>query len=121
MVLATCNVQWPHKGEIMATLQELRGVFTNSDLLEKVESAMLISVQTVLDGTPSVDDQKYAAHVFNHPRGEARKALMSVLAKNSTATVAQIIGAADTAIQSNVNDVLATLNAAWNAAQVQVP
>jgi hypothetical protein len=101
----------------MATLLELRAEFTNSDLLEKIEAALIISVQDVLDGTPTADDQKYAAHVFNAPKAEARKALMSVLAKNKMATPAQIQTALDGTIQTNVDSVRATLSVAWNAAQ----
>lgn len=100
----------------MATLKELRGLHTDSDLMEKVESAMIIAVQAILDGTPTTADQKYAAHVFSNPNAEARKALMSVLAKNNTATVGQITGATDSTIQANVNDVVPSLSAAWNAA-----
>lgn len=99
----------------MATLQELRGLFTDSDLQEKVESALIIAIQAKLDATPSADERKYAGHVFDNVRTEAGKALMSVLAANSTATVAQITGAGDPAIQSNVNDVVDTLVVAYNA------
>ncbi len=101
----------------MATLLELRGLFTNSDLQEKVESALIIAVQALLDGgTPTTDQQKYAAAVFAKPAVEARKALMSVLAKNASATVTQIQEANDTAIQTNVNDVVDALVIAYNAA-----
>jgi len=102
----------------MATLQELRGLFADSDIHEKVEAAMIIAVQAILDGTPSTDDQKYAAQVFSNPKGEANKAVMSVLAKNSTFTVAQILAAPDTvagSIQSNVDAVVPTLSAAYIA------
>ena len=99
----------------MATLQELKSLMANSDLHEKVSSALVIAVQTVLDGTPTVDQQKYAAHVFNNPAAEAKKALMSVLASNSAASVASIIGATDATVQTNVNDVIDTLTVAFNA------
>ena len=99
----------------MATLQELKSLMTDSDLQEKVSAALIISVQAVLDGTPTADQQKYAAHVFSNPAGEMKKALMSVLAVNSTATVAQITGATDTAIQTNVDGVIDTLSIAFNA------
>lgn len=100
----------------MATLQELRGLFSNSDLMEKVEAALLIAVQAILDGSPTLSDQRYAAHVFENPGVEARKALMSILAVNSSATTGQIVGANDATIQSNVNNVVGTLSAAWVAA-----
>ena len=102
----------------MATLQELRKLFTDSDLLEKVEAATIISIQAKLGGTPTVDEQKYANHVFSNPKVEAKKALMSVLASNAGSTVSQIIGASDSAIQTNVDAVIDTLIVAFNAGLV---
>ena len=105
----------------MATLQELRGLFTDSDLHEKVEAALIISVQTILEGTsplPTDDQKRYAAHVFSSPKAEADKALMSVLGTNASATPIQITGAADTAIQANVDAVIDTLTAAYIAGLV---
>ena len=102
----------------MATLQELRGLVNDSDLHEKVEAALIISVQTILDGTPTSDQKRYAAQVFSSPRGEANKAVMSVLASNSAATVAQITGATDAAIQTNVDSVVDTLTVAYIAGAV---
>lgn len=100
----------------MATLQELRGLYSNSDLMEKVEAAVIIAVQSILDGTPTLSDQKYAAHVFGSLREEAQKALMGVLAKNNAATPAQIISASDASIKGNVAAIIPALSAAWNAA-----
>jgi len=72
-------------------------------------------MQTILEGTPSVDETAYAAHVFSSPRSEADKALMSVLGTNASATVAQITGASDAALQANVDAVVVTLVAAHTA------
>ena len=99
----------------MATLQELKGLMKDSDLNEKVAAALIIAVQAVLDGTPTADQQKYAAAVFANPVAEAKKAQASVLASNASATVAQITGATDASIQTNVNDVIDTLAVAYNA------
>ena len=100
----------------MATLQELRSLFTHSDLLEKVESAVIIAVQDILDGTPTLSDKRYAAHVFASPRTEATKALMSVLAANNALTTAQITGASESVIKTQVASAITSLSAAWNAA-----
>jgi len=82
---------------------------------DKVEVALIISVQTILDGTPTADQQKYAAHVFSNIRSEGKKALASVLAVNNAATVVQILGANDTQIRTNVGAVVDTLSVAYNA------
>ncbi len=99
----------------MATLLELKTLFTNSDLHDKVQAALIKSVQATLATTPTTEQQKYAAHVFNNPSSEAAKALMSVLAENSGADEAQITGAADAAIQANVDSIVGTLSVAYNA------
>jgi hypothetical protein len=101
----------------MATLSEIRGVFGDAVLRGRVGTALIIAVQAVLDGTPTADDMRYAAHVFSNPEAEAAKAVMSVLAKNHTATISQILAASDSAIQTNVDDVIAVLSAAWVASQ----
>lgn len=102
----------------MATLLELKGLFRDSDLQDKVLSALLIAVQDTLSGTPTVDEQKYAAQVFQHPLEEAPKALASVLAANHLLTEGQILGASDAAIMSAVEGVRDTLTVAWNARPV---
>jgi len=102
----------------MATLLEIKQLFSNSDLQDKIQASLLISVQAILDGAPTADQQKYAAHVFSNPKAEGTKALMSVLATNSGATVSQIIGASDAAINTNVASVTSTLSVAHNAGLV---
>ena len=93
----------------MATLQELRGLFNDSDLREKVEAALVIAMQAKLEGTPSDSEIIYAAYVFSNPTTEACKAVMSVLGTNADLTTAQIRGAADAALQGAVDSVVDTL------------
>lgn len=93
----------------MATLQELRSLFNDSDLTEKVEAAVVIAANTLLSGSPTAAQKAWAAAVFSAPKNEASKALMAVLAENSSATVAQIQQATDAAIQTAVNGVVQVL------------
>ena len=94
----------------MATLQELRGLFSDSDLMEKVEAATVITANNLLlASTPTTNQKAWAAAVFATPASEAKKALMAVLASNSGATVSQIQGASDTVIQGNVTGVAQVL------------
>lgn len=104
----------------MASLQELRGLFGESDLTEKVEAATIIAANGLISGTPTTDEQKWAAAAFEDPAGQAQKALMAVLAANSSASVAVILAASDTAIQNNVDAVVGTLVIAYNAAVASV-
>ena len=99
----------------MATLQELKGLMKDSDLQDKIQVSLIIGVQAILDGTPSTDDKKYAAHVFSNTVGEGQKALMSVLAQNEGMTVSQIQGASESAIKTQVAGVIDTLSSAYNA------
>jgi len=98
----------------MATLQELRGLFSNSDLQEKIEAATIIAANALISGTPTVDEQKWAAVVFSSPKGEAKKALMAVLAENNASSVANIIGASDDVIKLQVAAIVDTLVIANN-------
>ena len=99
----------------MATLQELRGLFNDSDLQERVESALVIAVQAKLENVPTVQETVYAAYVFSDPTKEAKKAVMSVLGTNSELTTAQIMGASDASLQGAVDSILNNLVAAHAA------
>lgn len=89
----------------MATYQELRALFNDSDLLEKVEVATVIAANDLLATSPTAQQKAWAAKVFADPKIEAMKAVMAVLAENKTATVAQITTATDVTVQSNVDGV----------------
>jgi hypothetical protein len=99
----------------MATLQELRGMFKDSDLQEKVEAATVIAANNFLSGSPTSQQKNWAAYVFAEPKIEAKKAVMAVLASNSGLSVAAIQSATDTAIQANVDSVAQTLVDAYAA------
>ena len=99
----------------MATLQELRSLFRDSDMMEKTESALIIGANDLLGGTPTADEQKWAAAAFASPNTEARKAWMAVLAANNTLSTSQILAATDAAIKTEVNAVIPTLIVAYNA------
>lgn len=87
----------------MATYLELRSLFNDGDLVNRVSVAAVIAVNVILNGTPTTKDKAYAALLFSNPQSEAKKILMGVLAANSNATVDQIQTADDTALQGNVD------------------
>jgi hypothetical protein len=90
----------------MASYTELRNLFNDDVLVNKVTVATVIAANNLLSGTPSAADKAYAAQVFASPRSEAEKVLMSVLAANAAVTVGNIQSATDSAIQSKVDDVV---------------
>ncbi len=101
----------------MATYIELRNLMNNSELRNKVVTAVIIAADRVMRGDdinsgepfsqgPGDHDLRvtWAKTAFKDPDGEAKKFLMSVLASNSNASVSAIENATDIAIQSNVDE-----------------
>ncbi len=99
----------------MATLIELRNLMNDSDLRNKVTTAVVIAADKVMRGNDNVTPFSqtagdhdirvgWANTAFANPESEAKKFLMSVLASNAGATVAAITGASDAMIQSNVDE-----------------
>ena len=93
----------------MATYLELRQVFNDSDLTNKVAVAVLISIGDILAATPTAADKAYAAKVYANPQAEGRVVVMAVIAANSSATVAAIQSASDAVIQGQVDAVVLDL------------
>lgn len=98
----------------MASYIEIRNLINDSTLRNRTEAGVIVAGQGVMDDvtnfpSPTADTVlqqdrlAWAARAFNSPREEARKMLMSVLAANKGATVAQITGASDATLQTNVN------------------
>lgn len=93
----------------MATYLELQGLFNDNDLNIRVRTAVIIAANDLLSGAPAAADRAFALNVFSNPKSMSEKVLMSVLAENSDATVANIQGASDSAIQANVDTVIPSL------------
>ena len=93
----------------MATYTELRQLFADPDLREKIEVAVIIAANNLIGATPTTAEKAWAAAAFANPGSAATKAMMAVLAKNSSASVAQIQSATDNTIQTQVNAVVPTL------------
>ncbi len=93
----------------MAELKDLKTLFNDSDLLDKVEGAIIVAASALTEGTPTAAEKKWAAAVADAPVIEAKKALIFVIAKNSAATISQIQKAGDPAVQANVDSVVPVL------------
>lgn len=93
----------------MASYQELRGLFSDSDLMEKTEVAVVVAANNLVGGAPTAAEKAWIAAVFANPGAEAQKALMNVLAANKGLAVSAIQSASDSALQTNVNAVVPTL------------
>lgn len=91
----------------MATYAELYQLINNNDLLDKIQVAAIVAAHGIVGTqTPPANQsqrEKWAVQVFSSPRSVANKLVPFVLAANKGAATAQITGAADTAIQANVD------------------
>lgn len=92
----------------MATYTELYELRQQASLLNKIAVACMVSAYSIAseDVATTLHDQrvKWAVDVFNSPEAWAQKMLRLVLIANAAATVSQINGATDQAIQTQVDD-----------------
>lgn len=89
----------------MASYIELYDLASNSDLRNKVSVAVCVKAKDLIAlASPSATQMQWASKALAAPVAEATKLLPYVLAANSTLTVAQITGAADSAIQTGVSN-----------------
>lgn len=87
----------------MAKYTEIRQLFNDSDLLNKVTTATIIYAHSLISGTPTAAQKAWIASVFQSPANEAKKILMGVLASNKSQSVTNIQSAADSTIQAQVD------------------
>lgn len=88
----------------MATYTELFELRSNSGLRNKVAVACAVKAQALIDGpSPTAAQLAWAQAAIRDPIAVADSLLNYVLAANKSATVAQITGATDAAIQTNVS------------------
>lgn len=94
----------------MATYLELYTLRGNPDLRQKIAVALTITADVIRTEIAATNGHAlrvtWAGRILSGLDGEAEKALRLLLAANKGATVAQIQGAPDSAIQSNVDDIV---------------
>lgn len=91
----------------MATYNELRGLFSNVELRNRVQVACIVAAEAIRTEAENTVNHAnrviWARKAFNNANDVTDKMLMAVLAANKAATVAAITGATDAAIQSAVD------------------
>lgn len=94
----------------MASLAEIQGLFSDATLLPKIQAACVLAAETIRTEALSTADHTaraaWAKRALSDPATEAVWVLKAVLAQNSGLTVAQIQGAADSAIITAVNNAI---------------
>lgn len=93
----------------MASYLEIRGLFNDGDLQNKIETAVVISAYNLTASTPTAAQKAWIASVFANPGNVGKSALMAVLAANKGLSVSAIQSATDAAIQTNVDNIVQTL------------
>jgi hypothetical protein len=91
----------------MATYQDLHALANDSDLQEKIEVAVVVAADAIrTDGSPPTNQAArlvWAQGAMSNPRAVAKSMMWAVLATNKSATVGNIQGATDAAIQTQVD------------------
>jgi len=99
----------------MATYLELRSLFNNDDLRNKIEVACVIAAEAVRTESPAAENHAnrliWAKRAFENPTSIRDQMLMALLAANKDLSVAAITSATDAQVQAKVDtaiDVFAT-------------
>jgi len=91
----------------MATYDELLPLLSNSELRNRVKVACVIAADTVRGedaGTANHANRLiWAKRTFTNPAAASREMLTALIAGNKDASVANITGASDAAIQTKVD------------------
>ena len=91
----------------MATLEELYSLNADGALLNKITAAMIIAAYDITAEDPGTTNHAerivWAKSAFMAPKQKAQEMLYYLLGANSAATVGNISGANDAAIQTAVN------------------
>jgi len=102
------------------TLAELHDIYSkgaagSTSLLDKITAAVMKSAETIRTELASVTNHAnrmiWAKQAFQNPTGKANEMWVAVLAANAGSTQSAVLGASDSAIQTNVDaavDVFAT-------------
>ena len=89
----------------MADYETLKKLSTNSELIGRVQTAITITANDQLQGTPTTDALLWATSVLLDSRAEGRRALNALLADNAAASEAAILAALDSTMQTKVDTI----------------
>lgn len=98
----------------MATLAEQRTAAEDSNLRIKVQQAMIVSAQKVIDEAVATTNHAnrllWAKRVIPPVDSETMKVLMYIIAKNNGLTLAQILAVTDAQVQTAVDGAVDALS-----------
>jgi len=90
----------------MASYEDVRDLFADDALLNKTEVAVIVAADAITQNlaTETTERVAWAQRAVTSPREEAKKCLRRILGKNNAQTVANILGASDSSIQTAVDE-----------------
>ncbi len=89
----------------MATYVELRQLFGDGDLKNRVEVAVIVAAETIRDeASPTASRLAWAKAAFENPSSKREPMLRRLLAANREQDVATIQGVSDSTLQSRVDE-----------------
>lgn len=98
----------------MATFAEQRTAAESSDLRIKVQQALIVSAQKILDEAAATTNHAnrllWAKRLIPPPDIEVLKMLMYIIAKNNTLTLAQILAVTEPQVQAAVDGAVDVLS-----------
>jgi len=107
MIAQVAAMEDKQKGETMATYMELRTLFGNCDLGNRLEVAIIVAAEAIRvedDATPNHANRLvWARQAFANTATIRAQMLKALLAGNKALTVAQLTGTSDEAMQTAVD------------------
>ena len=97
-------------------IRSIWGDVSNDGLSAKVDVAIVVAATAkLIDVTSTTAEHKWAGATLGNHKGEARKALLAVIAANKDVTIAQMQGASTAVVQAKVDELVDGLVIAYNA------
>lgn len=94
----------------MADYSELVDLMRDQEMVEKAAVAVIVATETVRTESGATTNHAnrllWAKEALDNPLAMAKRMWPSAIAQNKSATVGQITGATDAAIQSNIEAVI---------------
>ena len=91
----------------MATYTDIRNLFSDSDVKNKVEVACVVKAYALINKTtPTADEITMAVSILESPTKTGAKIFLAVLAASKASNVSAIQSASDAQIQTTVDGVI---------------
>ena len=90
----------------MATYAELHGLRQDSELLNRVAAGVAVKSKDLIDNAVGIPQKNWGRESIKNPDQTAKDVLWFILVANKNSSLAQINGASDAQIQTNVDNAI---------------